>query len=183
MKKVLALLAIAMLLCGVSYAAYVDVSKDISISINITGDFGLQIPDPQMQIQAMSAGLMDSNEAACYVIAGSSYADPWTITIKGENFVSGTNTYDPSSAAEFANTGLGFALPSGEIPKGTSPYQTIPGLIKKIPVSAADLYYTPNVDKRTVGHAFFVTLDGNAPSLPQGTYTSKLTLLMKANPA
>lgn len=184
MKKFIVTLAIAMLIGGVAYADYVDTSADVTLTLAITGDFGMTLSDTTLDIGSLMVGAEIPQDAYVNVTAASAFDSPWHLTVQSTVFSDGgTKTFNAETDAGAAGLGLGCQIPErGGAAMGTSDYEVRTwGDIFRLPTSAAQVYYVPNAEYQKDAHPVTLYFTGTAPAVDVASYTATLTVTMKAS--
>ena len=187
MKKLLIGLVIIFLAAGTVYAAGRTDTQDITIDLQITGDFGMAFPyGTDIDLGSGLPGApVDGQTSGLTIVASSQYAEAWDMSVQSTAFVGVTpaNTFTGEDAAIREYLGLEYFLPQGKTSKGVSTYANPPASppYKAIPTTAAALFYTPNAGTYNEVHDVGIAVGPSLPNVPPDSYSATMTVTMAEN--
>ena len=190
MKKLLTILAIMLLVAGTVYATGRTDAEDVTVDLQITGDFGMSFPfGTEVDLGSGLAGApVDMQTSLTQITAGSQYDEEWTVSVECSKFVgvTPTNEFTGEDAAVLQYMGLEWILPQGETSKGVSTYANAPAQppYKAIPTKVADggtgpqLFYTPNAGTYNDVHNFYLAMGPTLPNVATDSYSATISVSM-----
>ena len=188
MKKLIAILAIAMLISGYAYAD-ADTKPDLTVpltayttaSIKVLDAFYLIVSPDEVDIEVEDDGTVQSDGIS--VTVGSGATGDWRISALSSVYTDVTNaanTFDPSGPGVFKMIFYpALDAEDDDLGEVLNDYdEDNNGNI--MPVGTAVEVYKPGLSSKKGVHACYALIYGNMPSATTGTYEGTLTFTLTA---